>query len=401
MGQSPINKGDDYMRQQILEDFLKTFGSDGGEPRIFFAPGRVNLIGEHIDYNGGLVMPCALDLGTYGAVRKRSDNVIKLVSGNFNLPVTFSLNNLEQDKSHGWGNYPKGIVSLLQDAGHKLSGFEMFIFGNLPNGAGLSSSASLNSLTVLALSNIFELNVPPVERALLCQKAEHLNGVNCGIMDPFACTMGKKDHAILLDCATLEYKHIPMNLGDYRIVIANTNSRRGLADSEYNKRRAECEQALADLQKVVNIKELCDLSPEDFEKHKAVIQDDIPRNRAEHAVYENFRTKEAARELSDGNLEKLLPFMAESHSSLRDLYEVVGDALDAMVIPAAAYGATHPKRVLGARMTGAGFGGCTVNIVHKDFADDFMEHVGKEYHSKTGTEASFYVAQVSDGACEI
>jgi len=389
------------MHKQILEDFYKVFGGESGEPSMFFAPGRVNLIGEHIDYNGGLVMPCALNLGTYGAIRKRGDNLIKLVSGNFDLPVQFTLDELTYEKEHDWGNYPKGVVALLKDAGHKLSGFEMFFYGNLPNGAGLSSSASLNSLVVLALNSIFELGVSPVERAKLCQKAEHFNGINCGIMDPFACTMGKKDNAILLNCDTLEYEYIPLALGDYRIVIANTNYRRGLADSKYNERRAECEQALADLQKVCDIKELCELAPEDFEKHKDAIQEDIPRKRAEHAVYENFRTKEAARVMSEGKLEKLLPLMRESHLSLRDLYEVTGKALDVLTAAAFAYGKNNAKSVLGTRMTGAGFGGCTVNIVHKDSIDDFMQSVGKTYRAATGTEASFYVAEVSDGAGEI
>jgi len=390
-----------FMRQQILENFSQVFGNEGGEPRVFFSPGRVNLIGEHIDYNGGLVMPCAINLGTYGAFRKRGDNIIKLVSGNFDTTSTFSLDELAYDKKHGWGNYPKGILSLLKEAGHELSGFEMFVYGNLPNGAGLSSSASLNTLVALALNSLFELDIDPVERAKLCQNAERLNGVNCGIMDPFACTMGKKDHAILLNCDTLEYQHIPLNLGDYRIIIANTNYRRGLADSKYNERRAECEQALADLQKVCGINELCELSPEDFEKHKDAIVDNIPRKRAEHAVYENFRTKEAARAMSEGKLEELLPLMRESHLSLRDLYEVTGKALDVLTAAAFNYGKHNPGSVLGTRMTGAGFGGCTVNIVHKDFVDDFIQSVGRAYHSATGTEASFYVAEVADGASEM
>ena len=384
------------MRQQIFDGFISAFGASGGQPRVFFSPGRVNLIGEHIDYNGGLVMPCALNLGTYGAIRKREDNEIKLVSGNFDSNISFSLDELTHNVKHSWGNYPKGVVAELIKQGYKIGGFEMYIFGTLPNSAGLSSSASLNTLVAIALNSIFELDIEPVERAIICRMAERFCDVNCGIMDPFACTMGKKDHAILLDCNTLEYSYAPLNLGDYRILIANTNYKRGLADSKYNERLAECEAALADLKKVCDINALCELSPEEFEKYKNAISNETHRKRAEHAVYENFRTKEAARALKEGNLAELAPLMIASHLSLRDLYEVVGDALDAMFEPSANF-----EGVLGTRMTGAGFGGCTVTIVHKDDADDFIKHVGDAYYKQTGTEASFYIAEVSDGASEI
>jgi len=384
------------MRQQVLDGFISTFGADGGQPRVFFSPGRVNLIGEHIDYNGGLVMPCALNLGTYGAIRKREDNLIKLVSGNFDSHISFSLDELTHNAKHGWGNYPKGVVVELQKAGHKLGGFEMYIIGSLPNSAGLSSSASLNTLVAMAIDSVFGLNIPPVDRAILCQMVERFCGVSCGIMDPFACTMGKKDNAILLDCNTLEYSYAPLNLGDYRILIANTNYKRGLADSKYNERLAECEAALADLKKVCDIGALCQLSPEEFEKHKNAIGNETNRKRAEHAVYENYRTKKAASALKDGRLAELAPLMVQSHVSLRDLYEVVGDALDAMFEPS-----VKCEGILGTRMTGAGFGGCTVTIVHKDAADNFIKQVGDAYFAETGTQASFYIAEVADGACEI
>ena len=391
------------MREQILENFLQTFGEEGGKPRVFFSPGRVNLIGEHIDYNGGLVLPCALSLGTYGAIRKRSDNLIKLFSGNFDTPADFSLDEQLHDPAHKWGNYPKGVVATLKESGYELGGFEMYIFGNLPSGAGLSPSASLNTLVTTALATVFELNITPIKIAQLCQKAENFNGVNCGIMDPFACTMGKKDHAILLNCNTLEYEHIPLNFGDYRILIANTNHRRGLADSKYNERRAQCEEALAQLQKVCDINELCDLSVQDFEKYKNVIKEEIPRKRAEHAVTENKRTKDAARALKEGDFQKLRSLMIASHQSLDELYDVVGDALTAMFEAAFEYEVLHRLhlRVIGTRMTGAGFGGCTVNIVHKDHIDDFIENVGKDYFLRTGVKASFYVAETSDGTSEI
>lgn len=389
------------MKQEVLNDFAKIFGVSENEPRVFFSPGRVNLIGEHIDYNGGLVMPCALNIGTYGAICKRDDDLVKLYSSNFDSHVEFSLDNLTPNQKHGWGNYPKGVISLLIQAGHKLSGFDMFIWGNLPNGAGLSSSASLNTLVALALNSIFELDINPVERAKLCQNAERFNDVNCGIMDPFACTMGKKDHAILLNCDTLGYEHIPLNLGNYRIVIADTNYKRGLADSKYNERRAECEQALADLKKVCSINEICELTPEDFEQHKGAIQEEVTCKRAAHAVYENYRTKEAARVLAKGELESLWTLMVDSHLSLRDIYEVVGDALDALFVPSFDYGIKNAGSMLGTRMTGAGFGGCTVSIVHSGHVDSFTKYVGDEYFAKTGTEASFYIAEVADGAVEI
>jgi len=392
------------MRQQILESFFQVFDKDNNsepEPRIFFSPGRVNLIGEHIDYNGGLVFPCALNLGTYGAIRHRSDNIVKLVSGNFNVPVEFSLDELVHNPDHKWGNYVKGVIHEFTKKGHSIGGFELYIWGNLPNSAGLSSSASINALIALALNSTFEIGIDPVELAVMCRFAERFNGVYCGIMDPFACIMGKKDHAILLNCDTLEYSYAPLELGDYRIFIANTNYKRGLADSKYNERLAECKQALEELQKVCDIKELCDLSVWEFEANKHAIQNDTIRNRAEHVVYENQRTKDAAQALSEGRLTDLYDYMEGSHLSLRDLYDVVGDALDAMVQPMLKYAQLHPSRVLGSRMTGAGFGGCTVSIVHKDFVDEISEYVGKEYLDKTGIEASFYIAEVSDGAKEI
>jgi len=387
------------IKKQVVDGFLQTFG-EGDKLRLFFSPGRVNLIGEHIDYNGGLVFPCAITLGTYGAFRKRTDNKIKLYTGNFNSLVEFSLDELGYDQKHGWGNYVKAVVSLLKEKKF-LGGFEMYIHGNLPSGAGLSSSACLNTLFAFALDTVYEVGLTAVERALLCQKAEHINGVNCGIMDPFACGLGKKDHAILLNCATLEYELIPLALGDYRIVIANTNYRRGLADSKYNERRAQCEAALADLQKVVNIKELCDLTPEEFEKHKHAINDEIPKQRAEHAVYENYRTKDAARALTEGNLDEMGKAMVASHISLRELYDVVGKALDALFTASYEYGVNNPGAVHGTRMTGAGFGGCTVSIVHKDAAQDFIKKVGNEYTKKTDLKADFYVAEVADGAKEL
>ena len=395
-------------QKQLLDGFVNAFGSSNagvGEPRFFFAPGRVNLIGEHIDYNGGLVLPCALDMGTYGVIRRRDDDTIRLVSGNFETTAVLSTNSLEQKPAHEWANYPKAVAEHLTKTGYTLGGFEFYIVGNLPNGAGLSSSASVTSLTAHALNELFGLGIPPVERAVICQKAEAITGVNCGIMDPFAITMGKKDHAILLNCNTLEYSQIPLKLGDYRIIIANTNRKRGLNDSKYNERRAECEQALSDLKtspELASIKYLCDLTPADFNKHAMLIKNDIHRRRAEHVVKENARTKDAANALKNNQLDSLFHLMIGSHLSLRDLYEVACWALDAMVQPAFLYGVnpSDPPSVMGTRMTGAGFGGCTVNIVHKNFVKDFSKHVGEEYETKTGIKPDFYVAETGDGVRE-
>ena len=381
---------------KLHEVFTRVF--DSGTPVKFFSPGRVNLIGEHIDYNGGLVLPCALTMGTYGAIAKRADKAVTLISGNLAAPIQFDIDQLVYDKAHDWGNYPKGVLKQFVDRGHKLTGFDMYIIGNLPNGAGLSSSASLNALVATAVNQVFDLGVDQVTLAKICQLAEHFNGVNCGIMDPFACILGKKDHGILLDCNTLEYSYAPLELGKYQILIANTKYKRGLQDSKYNQRLAECNAALKDLQRAVKINQLCDLKPMEFEACKHVIDDDIHRNRAEHAVYENHRTKAAAQALAEGRLEDLYQLMEESHNSLRDLYDVVGDALEAMVSTTVKYADMNAHRILGTRMTGAGFGGCTVSIVHKDYTDDIISYVGKGYRKITGTDASFYIAEVAQGA---
>ena len=389
------------MKEKLIEGFKKAFGGASDELRFFFAPGRVNLIGEHIDYNGGLVFPCALDLGTYAAIRRRDDDVVRLASADFEPAVTVKIGDMPFDPAHGWANYPKGVVSCLDDLGKGLPhGFDLCILGDLPNGAGLSSSASVCMVVATALNAVFELGMNPVELAKLCQKAEFYNGVNCGIMDQFASVMGKKDCGILLNCNTLEYSHVPLNLGDYRIVIANTNKRRGLADSKYNERRAECEEALADLQKVCNVKALCDLTPEEFEKHEHAIRRQIPRMRAIHAVDENARVKSAAEAIQNGRWQEFAGALNGSHTSLSELYEVSCDELDALVDAAQEYNDEF-NAVYGSRMTGAGFGGCTVNIVHKDHTEKFAEFVGKAYELETELKADFYVAVPGDGAREI
>ena len=379
----------------LEQKFKEVFGKDAEQQ--FFAPGRVNLIGEHTDYNGGNVFPCAIDKGTYGLVSKRADRTFRMYSENFaDLGVMeFTLDELVNDKKHDWANYPKGVIKMFVEEGFKIdSGFDFLVSGNIPNGAGLSSSASIEMLTGIVLKDLFHLSIDPIAMALLGKKVENLFiGVNSGIMDQFAIAMGKKDHAILLDCNTLKYDYVPVVLKDEVIVIANTNKRRGLADSKYNERRAECDEALAELQTKLPIKALGELSIEEFEANKELIKSPIRQKRAKHAVYENQRTLKAQKELSAGNLAEFGKLMNQSHISLRDDYEVTGIELDTL----AALAWEQPG-VVGSRMTGAGFGGCTVSIVKKDKVDDFIKNVGEAYKNKIGYAADFYIAAVSEGA---
>ena len=381
--------------KHLEQKFQEVFGAPA--EKQFFAPGRVNLIGEHTDYNGGNVFPCAIDKGTYGLVKKRNDRKFRMYSENFaDLGVMeFTLDELTNDKKHDWANYPKGVIKMFLEAGQKIdSGFDILFSGNIPNGAGLSSSASIEMLTAIVLKDLFHLSIDSVEMAQLGKKTENLFiGVNSGIMDQFAIAMGKKDHAILLDCNTLKYAYVPVVLKDEVIVIANTNKRRGLADSKYNERRAECDEALAELQTKLPIKALGELSIEQFEANKDLIKSPIRQKRAKHAVYENQRTLKAQKELSASNLAEFGKLMNQSHISLRDDYEVTGVELDTL----AALAWEQPG-VVGSRMTGAGFGGCTVSIVKKDKVDDFIKNVGEAYKNKIGYAADFYIASVSDGA---
>ena len=381
--------------KHLEQKFQEVFGAPA--EKQFFAPGRVNLIGEHTDYNGGNVFPCAIDKGTYGLVKKRNDRKFRMYSENFaDLGVMeFTLDELTNDKKHDWANYPKGVIKMFLEAGQKIdSGFDILFSGNIPNGAGLSSSASIEMLTAIVLKDLFHLSIDSVEMAQLGKKTENLFiGVNSGIMDQFAIAMGKKDHAILLDCNTLKYAYVPVVLKDEVIVIANTNKRRGLADSKYNERRAECDEALAELQTKLPIKALGELSIEQFEANKDLIKSPVRQKRAKHAVYENQRTLKAQKELSAGNLAEFGKLMNQSHISLRDDYEVTGVELDTL----AALAWEQPG-VVGSRMTGAGFGGCTVSIVKKNKVDDFIKNVGEAYKNKIGYAADFYIASVSDGA---
>ena len=383
------------MLEKLYNKFKNLFGYEAESK--FFSPGRVNLIGEHTDYNGGHVFPCAIHRGTYALVKKRDDKKFRMYSENFeNLGIIeFLLDNLVNEKKHKWVNYPKGVVKMFIEAGYKIdSGFDVLFYGNIPNGSGLSSSASIEIVTSIILKDLYNLDIDMVEMVKLSQKAENqFIGVNSGIMDQFAVGMGKKDNAILLDCNTLKYSYAPVILKDEVLVIGNTNKKRGLADSKYNERRAECEEALKDLQKELDIQSLGELSIEEFNKSEKLIKNEINRKRAKHAVYENQRTIKAQKELMEGNLKEFGRLMNESHVSLRDDYEVTGIELDTMVEIA-----WNQEGVIGSRMTGAGFGGCTISIVKKDAVDKFIENVGKEYKEKVGLDADFYVVNISDGA---
>ena len=383
------------MLEKLYDKFKELFGYEAESK--FFSPGRVNLIGEHTDYNGGHVFPCAIHRGTYALVKKRDDKKFRMYSENFeNLGIIeFLLDNLVNEKKHKWVNYPKGVVKMFIEAGYKIdSGFDVLFYGNIPNGSGLSSSASIEIVTSIILKDLYHLDIDMVKMVKLSQKAENqFIGVNSGIMDQFAVGMGKKDNAILLDCNTLKYSYAPVILKDEVLVIGNTNKKRGLADSKYNERRAECEEALKDLQKELDIQSLGELSIEEFNKNEKLIKNEINRKRAKHAIYENQRTIKAQKELMEGNLEEFGRLMNESHVSLRDDYEVTGIELDTMVEIA-----WNQEGVIGSRMTGAGFGGCTISIVKKDAVDKFIENVGKEYKEKVGLDADFYVVNISDGA---
>jgi galactokinase len=388
--------------QQLKRRFVELHGGDEAGIKVFQAPGRVNLIGEHTDYNGGYVFPGALTFGTTLLLRRRSDDQVALASTNFELRKQISIKDLAYDKADDWMNYPKGIIYMLQQQGCDIGGYDVLYHGEIPNGSGLSSSASIGVVTAYGLQTVEGRDVSSAEErikiALLVQQVENkFIGVNTGIMDQFAVAMGKKDHAILLLCDTLEYEHVPFKTGSYKIVIGNTNKRRGLVDSKYNERRGECDQAVADLQQAYpGLTLLGQLTLEQFEQAAHLIGSETVRKRARHVVEEIDRVKRAVEVLKQGNLEAFGKLMVGSHDSLRDLYEVTGPELDAMVEEALRIPGT-----IGSRMTGAGFGGCTVSLVHEDSVETFQQQVGARYKERTGLTADFYVCDIGDGAVEV
>lgn len=383
------------MKKRLIKEFTDIFEVPG--EALFFSPGRVNLIGEHTDYNGGMVFPCAITFGTYAVVSKRTDSCMRLFSNNFKEKgiIDVALQTLHYDKKDDWANYVKGVLYFLQQEGFEIPcGLNILIEGNIPNGAGLSSSASLEVLTGTILKETFQLPISKLDIIKLSQKAENqFVGMNCGIMDQFIIGMGKKDHAIALDTGTLEYTYAPVQLKQASIVIMNTNKQRGLTDSKYNERRAECEHALSQLQTVVKIKNLCDLKETEFEKVKHIITSPVERKRARHAVLENIRVKKAIAALEKNDIEEFGALMNASHISLRDDYEVTGIELDTLV-----ESAWNQSGTIGARMTGAGFGGCAIAIVRNDDIEDFTAAVRREYTQAIGYEPDFYIASIGDGA---
>ena len=387
------------IQQNVLDKFKELFGADG-DIRVYFAPGRVNLIGEHTDYNGGHVFPCALTIGTYMAARKRDDRKLRFYSMNFdNLGVVeSSLDEFTPDPDGLWINYPMGVMWAFEGRGMKLeSGLDIVLFGNIPNGSGLSSSASVEVLTGFILRDFFGFDVTNQDLALIGQYSENnFNGVNCGIMDQFAIAMGKKDHAIFLDTADLSYTYAPIHLSGAKIVIACSNKKRGLGDSKYNERRSECEEALRRVQKVKKVENWGALTEAEFEEIKGAIGDEVLERRAKHAVYENQRTIKAVAALQNNDITLFGELMNASHVSLRDDYEVTGIELDTLVEEA-----WKVPGVIGSRMTGAGFGGCTISIVRDEAIEEFIKQVGEAYEKKIGYAADFYVVEIGDGPCKL
>ncbi|BDD38138.1 galactokinase [Streptococcus ruminantium] len=383
-------------KEQLRRSFLDIFGQEADA--TFFSPGRINLIGEHTDYNGGHVFPAAITLGTYGAARKREDRLLRFYSANFGEVgiIEVGLDNLVFDKADNWANYAKGVLKFLQEAGHRIdTGMEVFIYGNIPNGSGLSSSASLELLIGIIAENLYDLDLTRLDLVKIGKQTENrFIGVNSGIMDQFAIGMGADNRAIYLDTNTLNYDLVPLDLGDYVIVIMNTNKRRELADSKYNERRAECEKAVEELNSLLTIQTLGELDEWTFDQYSYLIKDKNRIKRARHAVLENQRTLQARKALEEGDLKMFGRLINASHVSLEHDYEVTGLELDTLV-----HTAWEQEGVLGARMTGAGFGGCGIAIVHRDQVEVFTGNVGKIYTEVVGYEPSFYVAEIAGGSC--
>lgn len=389
---------------ELKKRFIEIYNGSEEGIRVFTSPGRVNLIGEHTDYNGGYVFPAALTMSSTVIARSRSDRMMNLIATDLGIQVQGSLDSLDEYKSLKWGNYQLGVADELQKAGYKLAGCDLLYHDTVPLGAGLSSSAAIEvatAITLVALGNEvlgLEQPVDMVQMALISQKAENnYVGVNCGIMDQFASAMGKANHAIFLNCRDLSYRHVPLNIKGYKIVIANTNKKRGLADSKYNERRSQCEEAYLILKNFIpEATCLGEISMEQFNRVKHEIRDEVIRNRAEHVIAEDDRVLKSVEALNNDDIALFGKLMIASHNSLRDLYEVTGLELDTLVEEA-----LKIEGVAGSRMTGAGFGGCTVSIVREDAVDRFMEEVAEGYTKKTGLTPKFYISEAGDGGREI
>lgn len=383
--------------EELKNTFTDLYGDSADPIKIYFSPGRVNLIGEHTDYNGGYVFPCALSFGTYLLIRANGGRKLSLATTNFDHRVEIDLDKPFEKEGKSWSNYPLGVVNELRKLTHEIDGMDMLYSGDIPNGAGLSSSASIEMVTGFALNDSYGFGLDRWDIVKLAQRAENIFvGVNCGIMDQFASGMGKTDNALFLNCDTLDYQLVPLKLDGMKIIVANTNKRRGLADSKYNERRAECDQAVESLRKGREIKFLSDLSLDEFNALSSNIENETVKKRAKHVITENDRTLRAIDELNAGNLKSFGRLMNGSHDSLRDDYEVTGIELDTLVDEARKIDGT-----IGSRMTGAGFGGCTVSIVKEDSVEEFIREVGINYEKKTGLTADFYIAEVGDGSKKI
>jgi galactokinase len=382
------------MNLKVLKsDFEKLYGKPADA--VFFSPGRVNLIGEHTDYNGGYVFPCALSYGTYLLVRKNNEHLLRFASANLDRREDVTTDKISQPlEGDAWMNYPLGVMDQFKKKGINVEGLDLLYSGNIPNGAGLSSSASIELVTAVMINDLFGGNLPMMEMVKMSQDAENqFVGVNCGIMDQFAVGMGKKDHALALKCDTLEWSAVPLKLDGYKIIISNSNKRRGLADSKYNERRSECEQALKELNKEGRYQTLSDIDFDTFNQIFERLSSDVLLRRARHVITENRRVLDAMKALENDNIQEFGQLMNASHVSLRDDYEVTGDELDAL-----AEEAWKTEGVIGSRMTGAGFGGCTVSLVREDKVDNFINQVGTAYNKRTGLKPLFYIADVGDGA---
>jgi galactokinase len=380
--------------EQLKGKFVELYGDLEHTILTFYAPGRVNLIGEHTDYNGGYVFPAALTVGTTMLIRENGEDTARFASTHFETRKEVKLSDISYKQEDDWVNYPKAVLHHLGKRGHIFKGADVLYHGEIPNGSGLSSSASIEVVTGYGFMSLAGHPLDKIELSLIAQEAENeFMGVNCGIMDQFAVTMGRKDHAILLKCDTLDYELVPFSAKGYKLVIGNTNKRRGLVDSEYNKRRSQCEEAVRSLgTKFAGLSYLCELSPEEYFGSRSLIQDDVVRRRAEHVITENDRVLASVKALRDNQLEEFGRLMNLSHASLRDLYEVTCLELDVMVEEAQLI-----PGVLGSRMTGAGFGGCTVSLVAEDSVERFITEVGQAYKDRTDLTADFYVSEIGDG----
>ena len=391
------------MIEEMKKVFTQVFGSDS-KPEAFFAPGRVNLIGEHTDHEGGFVFPCAIDFGIYALAAKNTTHTLRIYSLNFDkeytspFEIAFTDIHEKLDIARSWVNYPLGVAKVLMSHGYTFSsGLDILFAGNLPDGAGLSSSAAIEVLTAKIMSELEDLGIDGVNAARFSQEAENtFVGMHCGIMDQFAVSMGRKNHAVLLNCSSLKYSYAPLDLGNCKIIITNSNVPHSLVGSEYNLRRTQCEQALADIQKVKDIACLCDLTPDELDEYAYLVNDPVTLRRALHAVSENARAIKASQALKSGNLAVFGRLMNASHVSLRDNYEVTVPELDIL-----AKLAWNLPGVIGSRMTGGGFGGCTVSIVEANHVQNFVDTLGSEYERLTGRKAAFYTTGSQDGAGRI